>query len=424
MSINNRAYFRWKGTLLILAVLVRNQGQCQELPEGKLFPGTYLVNVLKGPAFGNSGFDVDMKDSTIAFFFSDSTAQASSPSGHHTVPLTRFNDLLNFIAKPYVHEKSIDITFLSCDAIWDYENHWNNVTVSSGKIKHQIYFRDDSIWNGISFSVMSCDSIRFLRTTIHGRLSFYDANINQLLSFENCKIIGTVEFGDTVLPREMSFYNLDLTELKGAIDLTRADTANGICHIDLVNTDLSKIKFNLRNFEIAFPPHYDDNSKENFYLNLLNKFRSEGAEENVELADIQYKRFKYSRDHSAFLNFIDENWWNYGYRKSLIIRNSLLLFLFFYIINMLLYRVLVFDVYKMDNLARQYAQTKSIKNLLNRAIRLAVDGLLYTTFIFWNLRLEWKEIRTRHYWLVLYVILQYIVGLVCLSYLANLILTK
>jgi hypothetical protein len=335
--------------------------------------------------------------------------------------LDNLTNLMNDKAPSWV-KKRLTIIDLGAQEIDDYSNKWDGLFIQSSSLKNKIRLFDDLIRNRTTFSLINCDSLILEKCTHEGDLKIVRCNVHKLLSLKNSVIVGTFEF-DSDLPDSISFENLDLSALKGTIDLTRAKIINGTCNINLAGTDINKIKFNFKDFTLAFPDGYNDNNKENFYTNLVKKFKDEGVDENIELADVKFKQFKYKKDHAAILDFIDANWWYYGYKKSLIIRNSVLLYFIFFLINLTVYKFLLFEVYTIENFEDQYDDSKKNSKMRWR-VRYAIDCLLYTAFIFWNLRIDLKELQTKHFGSVLYVLFQYLVGLVCVSYLANLILTK
>jgi len=50
--------------------------------------------------------------------------------------------------------------------------------------------------------------------------------------------------------------------------------------------------------------------------------------------------------------------------------------------------------------------------------------LLYTAFIFWGLKLDVKELVIKKWWAIILIVFEYSIGVVCLAYIANFIITK
>ena len=75
--------------------------------------------------------------------------------------------------------------------------------------------------------------------------------------------------------------------------------------------------------------------KANVYEELLANQKTEGSTQSYEILDKEYREFQYTDSESQYpqwwghtLNWIDKNWWGYGYDKELVIRNVLLILTF------------------------------------------------------------------------------------------------
>ena len=78
--------------------------------------------------------------------------------------------------------------------------------------------------------------------------------------------------------------------------------------------------------------------------------------ESYRDVDKQYKQLKYKHAGNNIGNWLDANWWDYGYNKGLIVRNAFILFFFFFFINLFIYDKL-FETYPMQNFAEAHFNT-------------------------------------------------------------------
>ena len=236
-------------------------------------------------------------------------------------------------------------------------------------------------------------------------------------------------------------YYLDLSgiQLKGDnLDLTNS-TVNkkyGKCLINLVNADIEKIKLRYSMFELYFPDKDDLTSdmNTNIYERLLKTQKDNGFTSSYEKLDKDYAEFKYLKSGKYWsiigvpLNFLDKNWWGYGYDKMLIIRNTLFIFILFSIINCIFFGWII-NIYDVPNL-KDLAEVVIAKNVILQRIKTLPIAFFYTGLIFFGLKfstenLKYKEnlIGWRFFNLVYFFVI-YLGGLVCLGYMANLILSK
>ena len=130
-----------------------------------------------------------------------------------------------------------------------------------------------------------------------------------------------------------------------------------------------------------------------------------------------------------FFNCLNKHWWGYGYDKELIIRNTILLFLLFSFINSLFFKQLSLKLYEMSKLLKIRDEIKS-KNKFILFLKVFPIATFYTGFIFFGLYFKIDKLKYSENlkgWKILnlmYFFTVYLVGLVCIGYLANYVLSS
>jgi hypothetical protein len=181
-----------------------------------------------------------------------------------------------------------------------------------------------------------------------------------------------------------------------------------------------------QNYKVYFPKAlgliFEDKVSE--YQRILDYFQKRGMFQSYEKLDKEFKAFKYTDEglwYGGVFNWLDKYWWDYGYNKFLVVRNAILLNLFFFLINIFLYGKLLNQTYTLDKFLDIERNMNHVT--IHDKIRRLSYIFLYTGYIFWGLKLDIENVNIWKARLFYYVLFQYMVGVVCLAYLANLIIT-
>lgn len=252
--------------------------------------------------------------------------------------------------------------------------------------------------------------------------------------FESVKFIEKIDFSSIILSKGVSFINCTLpdtllfnniTHLKWVIDLTefKKESEEKICLINLTKTNIDNIRIRYDNFKLLFDNDLPYEEKTYVYEKLLHRFQQNGFNQSYKNLDIEYQEFKYLhrpqskiiKSYSVIVNFIDKNWWNYGYNKEKIIVNTLLLMLLFMVINLFFFKELNENVYEIRNIYKA-------SNVANNRWKFMYT-LYYTVLIFFGIKMNIDNLKFQKKGGVIYIFIQYSIGIVCLAYLANFILT-
>jgi hypothetical protein len=151
------------------------------------------------------------------------------------------------------------------------------------------------------------------------------------------------------------------------------------------------------------------------YEALLNNFEKNGQEESYKRLDIEYQTFKWQHSWKRGFVWLGRLWWNFGYDKEYVIAWIILSLLVFGVINCFLLPVLNDNVYEVIN-------PKKMVHLSRR--QRIWYSVQYTVNIFFRFTLERGCMRFEKFFPTLYFFVIYILGVLCLGYLANFILQK
>jgi hypothetical protein len=297
----------------------------------------------------------------------------------------------------------------------------------------------------ISFVHTKCDQVifnsdTFVNSQIHGAFA-------ENISFSRCKFGDQgVMFVDCYQPMKIELIDCAFVASGNPIDLTSMSTARSFapldprlgfvkkpCELLIKNTDVDKINFNYVDFKLS----WDGIGREErgaMYIKILERFKKGGQLESYKNLDIEYKQFLYLRDSTllgAMKNEIDKWWWDYGYDKTRVIENSFKIFGLVILLNLLLFRWLM-EVYKPKNFekleARLNHKYKFRKNgLVLHKLHKIPAILAYSSYVFWGIKLDVSELKFEKWrwpWIFLILMIEYLAGIVCLAYIANLIITK
>jgi len=292
-------------------------------------------------------------------------------------------------------------------------------------------------WSGSKF-----DSIaQFAYCEFEKSINFVGANFGTLLDFQGSHLESSI-FQDAVLPDTLFLANISLGE---ELDLTNTilDSSKEHCFIELYKAPIDKINLRYGKFKLLISDPINSKTFENYsnvYERLLRNFRNRGYTTSYSLLDREYQEFKFIKNPDGsgfdnFLNWFNKHWNDYGYNRALIWRNTGFLFLIFYLINLLRFPQLLNRVYTIKPIVKAFNGGLLMEDdeseviypeLKNKALYLARPflTLYYTLIIFFGLKMSIEQLNFSKPFSVLYIFIQYIVGLICLAYLANFVITS
>ncbi len=336
-----------------------------------------------------------------------------------------------------------------------------------------VYFEKTSFENTANFCGATFDDTANFSEATFDSISvavFARACFGKAADFRRVKFLGKQEFFGARLPDSMDFRHV--TEIVHEIDFTYClpSRKGAKCQIALEGSDISKLKLNMKLFHLSFPeetsvdtrlitatdtidllenrrlkvcfdpivntivdsimdttvyPTHDQ--KLSIYEEVLKKLDNDGYMDSYEILDIEYRRFK--DKHGGGLTYVggwlQDWWWDYGYAPEKVFKKTLWIWFILSIINLALYHKLREGVYAIPFLDRwDYHRVSWLK----RWVYYWLEVVTYTAIIFFGLKMDVAKFKTaalRSYpVLFFWLMVNYVVGLVCVGFIVNIIFTK
>ncbi|MEO1051005.1 MAG: pentapeptide repeat-containing protein [Bacteroidota bacterium] len=343
-----------------------------------------------------------------------------------------------FDSKAYFREAQFDSLTYFGGAQFDSVAYFTKTQFHSEAYLHYTQFGSK-----VSFTHTQFHSEAYFRgAQFHSEAYFQEAQFGFLADFTKAQFHSEVLFDGLQLPDILCFNKIKTDEI---IDFTgtRIDLllkrGGKHCFIDLRGAPIEKFNLRYSQFRVYHPPNIDRvefESITNVYEGLLKNFKDRGYISSYEKLDKEYREFKYTKDPDRsildlLLNFINKHWSDYGYDKGRIWRHTAIAFLFFLLINWIrlphltlnIYSIAIVDkVLRKKKKLRAYRLVKGNYPLFN--IYAPSLAFFYTALIFFGLKMSTENLKLENPFGVAYIFFQYVIGLVCLAYLANYIISS
>lgn len=207
----------------------------------------------------------------------------------------------------------------------------------------------------------------------------------------------------------------------GKIRISKTNESPG--ELVLGDVDLNYLIISDPGIHLSVDTGLTDQAKINMYKQLIVKY--EDLKDLKKEYDIGLQRLNYKISGDHFMPWVRESWDNFGYDKSLIFINSIYLMLFFFSINLLCYPKMIRSGYHLKEFATADTRIKAkYSNNWRIEMGTAFYCLVYTFFIFWGLKLNVEKLRVSNIGYTILILVQYFVGIVCLAYIANIVITR
>lgn len=262
--------------------------------------------------------------------------------------------------------------------------------------------------------------IRFSGCYINGYVNLNLETTKSNVQFSNC------EFGpDAILDLtadSVTFSNC--RKIPHPINLYLRP-ANKNVTLTFIYTDVKNINFDynkhlkLNTIGKNYLGYYDAWS--GLYETLLEKYKHQGKAESLQNVDVEFKQFKYNNSIGGkFLNIVDNVWWYYGYRKYYVLLWTFGFIIFFFVINYSTWNImkLTYPIISEKDISFHERQAHSWKI----KIRKFINVFIFTSFIFFSLKIDFSKISYKSVLGLLSFFSQYIIGLICLFFIVNWIL--
>jgi hypothetical protein len=199
--------------------------------------------------------------------------------------------------------------------------------------------------NAAFYSVDFYASVFFNNSSIKGTLNFDKSRFDSIADFSNSVITGKILFGSARLPKYLNLSGIN--SIQNEIDLTETELNENypLCRINLVNTDVSRIRLRYDNFRLWFPPNTSYEACCLVYDAVLNSFLKNGYLDSYKHLDIEFQQYKYAHTGETLRDFVNRHWWNYGYNKEYIFKWIFWFALSLTLINNLFLKQLMKNIY-------------------------------------------------------------------------------
>jgi len=199
--------------------------------------------------------------------------------------------------------------------------------------------------------------------------------------------------------------------------------------IFLYDFDLNSLDTRWLGYELFKPDSTMSDEKFNsIYLDLLSHFKSKGFDDSYVELDKEYRSWNNRRQGKPFKDWIQRTWSNYGYDKSKIVWNTIYIFLFFSFLNSLWLKTMSKYLYKDENVWKSAHKNRK-KAKWTRWVFNIPPSLFYTSRIFFALGFRYDnliykdKLNNGKVFYLLYFFAIFVIGLICLAYIINFVIS-
>lgn len=202
--------------------------------------------------------------------------------------------------------------------------------------------------------------------------------------------------------------------------------------LSIRNCDLNHVEFNYSRFHYVpdkFNANYRDyddwySSIKKNYGDLIAMQKRIYSQEGIKAASIDSCIFEDNQYNGGLIFIGLKTWWNnYGYDKPRIIWSTIDLYTTFSLFNLLYFDLLI-DTYNLKEISNAKHRIGRLASRYKAGFFEVLFSFIYTGYIFFGLRFDIKQLKLKSIPAAILVLFQYTVGVVCLGYIANLIITK
>jgi len=358
--------------------------------------------------FWDTQFDLEASflnaqfDSQANFYFAKFNSKAD-------FEFAKFNSIAHFENTQF--DSIVDFRNTKFDSIANFRH---------AQFNSEVYFWKVQFNAEADFSDSKFDSIAY----------FNRARFNSKVDFSYCKLPSIIVFSEVIAK---DIINLSFCTLDSSIEF---------CYIDLRRASIDKLLLRYDKFRIYKPDTITTNDFEEYtsiYEGLLKNFKDHGYWESYKTLDKEYQSFKltqnpnhnlYDKAAGYMYSFVNKAWNDYGYDKGRIWNFTITFLSFFFLLNWIFFPYLVVKVYPIPTIKHVFNQNKKL-----RAYRIKHGtypkfnifapflSFSFTLLVFFGLKLSVDNLNFKHQKAVTYLLFQYIVGLICLAYLANFVIS-
>ncbi|ADB42631.1 hypothetical protein Slin_6675 (plasmid) [Spirosoma linguale DSM 74] len=312
------------------------------------------------------------------------------------------------------------------------------------------YFNNSVFYKGANFSgVIFSKTANFSGAQFLDNVDFSDSEFSEIvylnnaifpqkLTFNGARFGEVPNFDFAQLPDSLILNNVNLSSIKSNIFFNnmeldslrkRTGNLNQKCTIFLHHVDFSKIVINFEKFKLGFNESTNYEDRVSQYQQLIKRCQDLGMESSVEGFSIVLQKLKLQQAWGTFAPFFIKfqyYWWNFGFKRSLILRNIIFAFLISFIIFFIGFKKFALVYFPVDQLgltskdALILCYNRSLINQINNRFKIV---LFYTALIFFGWKMDHSKVNYRAYpWTSILVYLIYVVGLIHIAYLVGFVI--
>ncbi|GAA4831151.1 pentapeptide repeat-containing protein [Algivirga pacifica] len=347
---------------------------------------------------------------------------------------THFENQVNFNKAIFEEQSFFEQTAFMQQAYFYHTVFKREAFFAKSHFESEAYFYNTKFEQEVNFSGALFDSLTYFEGAhFKEYVNFSQVKFDFLADYSNVRFERKVDFTDAHLPE---YLNMENVKTKEVIDLSNVIVKEQ-CHINLHNTDLSKIKLDYQYFQLTFLPEWRFEKQKAIYGQIIQMQEYYGFTTGLQKVMREYKQLMYTEEYGqllgSILNFVSRYWWDYGFRKDLIFKNTALLFLFFFSFNIFAFPLLIRDVYEMDSITKmtlalvkpapkEPTPTQVILYKSHQAFLRVYLSFFFTAYIFFSIMIDTNRIRYNNQIGLLYFFLMYLSGFFCLLHMVNALL--
>ncbi|MDW3193072.1 MAG: pentapeptide repeat-containing protein [Cytophagales bacterium] len=315
-------------------------------------------------------------------------------------------------------------------------------------------FHSDAMFSGETqfYQLADFQGARFLYdadfslSVFKADVQFNYTRFGEVAYFDDARFEREASFLKIQLPDTLSFRNIRTNSI---IDLTSVEldsaqlATHRKCYLDLRDAPIDKFKLRYDQFQVFWPEKIgasDYESLTNVYEGLLKNFKDRVYLTSYETLDKEYQAFKDLQNPNAspikkMMNRVNFYWNNYGYNKERIWLWTLIFLLISTLVNWLAFPYLSKVVYPIEIIdtalyegkpwrRKQFKTTGLLWNKVHGNVKYFSLAFFYTSLIFFGLKISTDRMNYRKPVGIILIYTEYLLGLICLGYLANFIISS
>jgi hypothetical protein len=347
--------------------------------------------------------------------------------------------------------EQVDINLLKVRKLIIIGNGRVNVSIlKDSNLKHRIcrVAKSISICKSIlpeaDLSGTNLDTLKLISNTILF-LNLCEANVAKLFVLKNIRLDSS-NFSFTLLPHTIWFHSVDFTRVTSQVDLTKLRHIplagnNNLFELErtmkIANTNLDKMRIDYDRFNFHIDSNQTLPNRIWLYEKIIKHTLDNGLMGKYKYYSLEYSTLKDNQNKKWITNTVNVIWWSKGSNKTRALIITCGCYIFFVICNFLLFsklqEVYYPDTFRLyfDNPECAYAGSNQTKTPIRWHIRIRRSDLnyifgifIYTGFIFWGIRLDINDVKIHKQWLFIYLLTQYLIGLLFVANVINFLIVK